>query len=179
MNAYTQRIGFDVLTAPLAEVDRRGLSQAWYSALHLAHDAPRLVAEQRARRDEAGGTPSVDPPEAAKNSLQASAPARRAVDREPAHVRYASERRALPTPLARKIERALLGRKRPERFSTFVLDGRRRVHVAMRATGTKIHVVAVCAPQSSARVARALEEARYALARRGIALDARMRECVR
>ncbi len=177
MNVYTQRIGFDVLTAPLAEVDRRGLSQAWYSALHLAHDVPSPQARVRAQCAapvSASATP--DPRVAGLGETRAQTPAARAAQAQSARPCGATERRSQPTSLARKIERAIAGRKRYERLSAFVFDGKRRVHVTVRAAGSRVHVVAVCAPESRARVARALEEARYALARRGVALDARLRE---
>lgn len=176
MNAYTQRIGFDVLTAPLAEVDRRGLSQAWYSALHLAHDVPQTQTQARGRRSASAPRAAIQARAASSAEAKTRAANARGVSAQSARPYAAAERRLQPTSLARRIERAIAGRKRYERLSAFVLDGKRRVHVAVRASGTKVHVVAVCAPESRARVARALEEARYALARRGVALDARLRE---
>lgn len=180
MNAYTQRIGFDVLAAPLAEVDRRGLSQAWYSALHLAHDdashaipgkgiaRPRAAATARAARapvSTTGGAPQPSTP--------------RPIDREVGRRAAACERRAQATSLARKIERVATTQKAGVPLAAFVLDGKRRVRVAIRTFGARVHVIAVCAPESRARVARALEEVRFALARRGMALDARVRESIR
>lgn len=176
MNAYTQRIGFDVLTAPLAEVDRRGLSQAWYSALHLAHDVPQTQTHARGRRSASAPRAAIQSRAASAADERTQAVDARGIPAQNARPCAATERRLQPTSLARRIERAIAGRKRYERLSAFVLDGKRRVHVAVRASGPKVHVVAVCAPESRTRVARALEEARYALARRGVALDARLRE---
>jgi hypothetical protein len=179
MNAYTQSIGFDVLTAPLAEVDRRSLSQAWYSALHLAHDAPPQARARARRAAPALANAAPDPISPGRGEQRTPARAAGTAPPQDARPYGAIERRSQPTSLARKVERAIAGRKHYERLSAFVLDGKRRVHVTVRASGTHVHVVAVCAPQSRARVARALEEARYALARRGVALDARLRESAR
>src|SRR6202034_3463065 len=39
----TQQLEVSILAAPLAAIDRRALSQAWYSALHLATPDRRAV----------------------------------------------------------------------------------------------------------------------------------------
>jgi hypothetical protein len=181
MDAYTNRIGFDVLAAPLAEIDRRGLSQAWYSALHLARDArPQAAAsEETVRRSRS--MPKVAmlraPEGVAKKAcaqvVALHAPAARGSAAE------AVDRRSARLPLAKKIERALMRPRTPARTSAFVVDGPLRVHVAIHACGNRVNLVAVCAPQARERVARALEQARYALAGRGLVVDASLRERVR
>ena len=45
----TQQLEVSILAAPLAAIDRRALSQAWYSALHLARPDRRLVPVTRVR----------------------------------------------------------------------------------------------------------------------------------
>jgi len=83
----------------------------------------------------------------------------------------APERRAGRSPLARRIERTFLDPARPVRRATFTLEGTRaRVHVALQSRASGVRLVAVCPAASRAGVARALDQARYALATRGIAL---------
>jgi hypothetical protein len=50
------------------------------------------------------------------------------------------------------------------------------VHVALHGSGASLRLVAVCAPSVRAAVARALEQARYALAARGIAIVPQMED---
>ncbi len=74
--------------------------------------------------------------------------------------------------LAQRIERAFL-EPNPHRAqrATFSVDGMGgRVHVALQSSATGMRLVAVCHATARDRVARALEEARYALAARGVAL---------
>ncbi len=47
----TQQLHVSILAAPLAAIDPRALSQAWYSALRLAHGAPGDLANRRPLRD--------------------------------------------------------------------------------------------------------------------------------
>ena len=175
----TQQISFSILTAPLAAIDRRSLSQAWYSALHLAqHGTSHPTGAHAAvqfRGHECRQIPGRRPGEHA-----ARVPAVRFVP----HPRAATgsdapheERRAVRSPLARRIEHVFLDPARRVERATFTLDGSRaRVHVALQSTGTSTRLVAVCPSAVRAGVARALEEARYALALRGIALHIDVKE---
>ncbi len=175
----TQQLGFSVLTAPIAAIDRRALSQAWYSALHLAHgsanqEAPKRIAALKSRGESQhtvssgrggvavhGGTlPRVH---------RQSIPERR--DATPV------DRRSLRSPLARKIEHVFLRPNAETKRATFTIDaGSARVHVTMQRTAHGLRLVAVCPPRVRQTVAHALEQARYALAARGIALNARVTE---
>ena len=81
------------------------------------------------------------------------------------------ERRAERSPLARRIERAFLDPIRANKRATFTIDGTQaRVHVALQTTASGVRLIAVCPAAIRIDVARALDEARYALALRGIAL---------
>lgn len=175
----TEQLGFSILTAPLAAIDRRALSQAWYSALHLAQGtciqasspkpqtsipirerAPRIVeprGQTRLERRTARPKPRVP----ASKSQAPSVP----------------ERRAERSALARHIERTFLNPiARPVR-ATFTIDGTRaRVHVALQTTAEGVRIVAVCPASIRSRVSHALDEARYALAARGISLCADLSE---
>jgi hypothetical protein len=174
----SQQIGFSILTAPLAAIDRRSLSQAWYSALHLARPNPRssrgqpssnqVVCKREHRPN--GETPHIVRP------VQRPAGA---VPKEHALRRGAPspERRAERSPLARRIERAFLDPVRRTDRATFTLDGSSaRVHIALQTTTSGIRLIAVCSAAIRAGVARALDEARYALAVRGIALHVDVNE---
>ncbi|MGC2129816.1 MAG: hypothetical protein WA629_06940 [Candidatus Aquilonibacter sp.] len=169
----TQQLSFSILTAPLAAIDRRSLSQAWYSALHLAHatnsptscgrtsvDPPRI--EGRPRRS--GATSSaVRPGERAAPVIRTG--------HETSRIAQGPERRAERSPLARRIERTFLDPIRANSRATFTIDGTQaRVHVALQTTASGVRLIAVCPAAIRIGVARALDEARYALALCGIAL---------
>ncbi|MBV8638437.1 MAG: hypothetical protein JO322_10150 [Candidatus Eremiobacteraeota bacterium] len=175
----TQQLGFSVLTAPIAAIDRRALSQAWYSALHLAkqpskHDTQQApVALERCCAHRAGVL-------ADRRNTHLRSTTGLQVHREMKPARrdmVAIDRRSLRSPLARKIEYAFLRPNLPATRAAFTIDGtRERVHVTMQRTRTGLQLVAVCQPSARERVARALEQARYALAERGISIDARITE---
>ena len=81
------------------------------------------------------------------------------------------------SPLARKIERSFLHPGAAVKRATFTLDGSEdRVHISMQAGKSGLRLVAVCPPRARDAVSRALNEARFALAARGIALDASVSE---
>ncbi len=172
----TQQIGFSVLSAPLAAIDRRALSQAWYSALHCARAqgrAARPVPDPlRASVEAEGGAVRAGEVDDRSRS-HAVATERRAAERcGESRDRCAPnvpERRLARSALSQKIERTLLlPAKRAER-ATFTVDGTNaRVHVTLQGAEGELRLVAVCPPALYARVARALEEARYALAARGL-----------
>jgi hypothetical protein len=176
MNEYADRLAIDVVSAPLAEIDRRTLSQAWYSALHLARD-PAAAPQS---------------PGLAQGTVQASAPlgatsvqvvgrtasvdvARASNAGNAATVREGlAERRRPPSVLAKNIERALARTHAPNRRATLTMQGRTgRIELLVRSAGDATHVIAVCSPGARARVEQALAHARFTLARRGIGLQAR------
>jgi hypothetical protein len=171
----TQQLGFSILTAPLAAIDRRALSQAWYSALHLARDGqPQPTASrQTVLRGASGGTQRVFAPSKEPRSQAPASPLQR-VNKQDERCRNshaATERRARRSPLARKIERTFLDPRSSAARATFTVDGTRaRVHVALQSAQGRIRLVAVCPPSVRATVAQALLQARYALAVRGIDL---------
>jgi hypothetical protein len=169
----TQQLGFSILTAPLAAIDRRALSEAWYSALHLAqapHAQPALAnvrteaaASERSRyTGQPGKRAHVEPHDANARSQSATSKPR---------IPAAPDRRAARSVLARRIERTFLNPISRPRRATFTIDGTAaRVHVALQTTPAGMRIVAVCPASIRARVTRALDQARYALAARGIAL---------
>lgn len=176
----TQQLGFSILTAPLAAIDRRSLSQAWYSALHLA-SAKTQPASTQART---GGVPPRDRGTRAALSA-AGGGAKRPISFVPARTvqtansrpAEAPERRAARSTLARRIERTFLNPVARVQRATFTVEGTSaRVHVALQSTKDGVRIVAVCPPSIRTRVSRALDEVRYALAARGIVFHADVSE---
>jgi hypothetical protein len=174
----TERLRISILAAPLACIDRRALSQAWYSALRCAREvtpqAPsrvRSLLEPSPKCSTRADSPArVRTPErAGVHALQARpAPARR--DRPVAEMR--DERRAQRSRLARDIERTLLDPPQVARRASFTLGGNgKRVHVVLQTKGDRVTLVAVCPPSVRTIVSEALAQARYALAGRRVTLD--------
>jgi hypothetical protein len=168
----TQQLGVSILSAPLAAIDRRVLSQAWYSALHLARNAPR--AHMRSHDDQM-------PKE--ENAVDAREETARRRNRALlALVPHASRMRMSPSAtvegdrrarssLGRKIEKMVTHPLRRQHSATFTIDGTSaRVHVILRTAGDLVHVVAICSPALRSSVSQALSEACVALSSRGIAL---------
>jgi hypothetical protein len=169
----TQQLGFSILTAPLAAIDRRSLSQAWYSALHLAHATKPQSSCSRASAKQS--TTEGEPRRCGAPSHAVRLGERAAPTARKGHVTLRTavppERRAERSPLARHIERTFLHPVRANNRATFTIDGTQaRVHVALQTTASGVRLVAVCPAAIRIDVARALDEARYALALRGIAL---------
>jgi len=168
--------GVAVVTTTLAQTDRRALSQAWYSALHLAETAkPHTGTSARgpspAERNDAR-VASPHPIAGPRVSSDACRVVRRfAAPRAPG---IAPERRLPPGGLGRRIAKLVA---RPAlapdaaRAQTVSVRGA-RVHVIVRTQGNATRIVALCPPPLEARVARALAQARFALATRGVRVEA-------
>jgi hypothetical protein len=158
--------GATVVTMPLAQIDRRALSEAWYRSMHLAVAAPRTPAARVSAspaRAEGRGLPVRGIPAGADASRPVVAPPTQ-TSRERG-MPAAPERRLAPTPLGRRIERAVVqGAHRPQHGACTIREGRGRVIVLVRHDGARARIVAVCAPSLRARVERALAHARFALA---------------
>jgi hypothetical protein len=172
----TQQLGYSILTAPLAAIDRRALSQAWYSALHLARSGFPVanVPQQLSKARTAEAAPQPVDAAGSAHRAQPLASNLRGAGRSRTNV-ASVERRAVRSPLARRIERTFLDPARPVRRATFSFAGTRegtraRVHVALQSGASGMRLVAVCPAALRAGVARALDQARYALALRGIVL---------
>jgi hypothetical protein len=171
----TERLQVSILAAPLAAIDRRALSQAWYAALHLDRNQPRPVGKT-VQRVHAGATIALQVRQRAKHpSLdrkfelsKTKHPAPRAGQTQlvPNAVRTATLRGIFP--LSRRIERTFLRPEAPVRRATFSLGrGGARVHVILQSNAGTVTLVALCRPEMRELVARALAQARLALAARG------------
>lgn len=170
----TQQLGFSILTAPLAAIDRRALSQAWYSALHLAQASHAQSISAHGHTDATVCEPTQRPEQShdCAHAGRHDTSARSRAAASELRVAGAPERRAMRSVLARRIERTFLNPLARPRRATFAIDGTRaRVHVALQTTPGGMRIVAVCPASIRSRVSRALDEARYALAARGIALS--------
>jgi hypothetical protein len=166
--------GVAVVATQLAGTDRRALSQAWYSALHLAERPPvaphatrataPACAEPKRARFAVGTTaaPCRGANDIARGALTNARTARRDSDAA------AAERRIPKTELARRIERGL-ARRLPRPAASFAVRGAGgRVALIVRTDGARTRIVAVCAPPLRERVERALAHVRFALAGRGV-----------
>ena len=87
--------------------------------------------------------------------------------------RAALERRAPTSELARRIERRIARQVPRTAAASFAISaGDGRVHVIVRSDGASTRILAVCAPALRASVERALAQARFTLAARGIRAEA-------
>jgi len=172
-----QTTGVAVLATHLAATDRRALSEAWYSALHLAA-APATRRAAAAR----GATAETRP---VRDARAGEPPPRRSADTQPRRkppdvpqrrggcLDSVPERRVPKSELGRRLERALLRRLPRATQTQFALSAAGgRVHLIVRADGSRTRVVAVCAPALRERVERALAHARFALAARAVPCEA-------
>jgi len=176
----TEHLEFSVVSAPLAQIDRRALSQSWYSALYGANGATPKSASERAKVSEPAALTRVARSSEKPASEKAAAlPVnRRALGSSPLRTGAAEiDRRAARSPLARNIERRFLRPGAPVQAASFALEGERgRVRILLRNAGEQLQLVAICAPSARSCVATALAQARYALAMRCIALRTDVRE---
>lgn len=176
----TEQLQFSVLAAPVATLDRRALSQAWYSALYgsanVSQGAPARISaapsESASIRGTQGAVANARTRQPAQSAGSAPSPRTLANFEE-----TPLERRAPRSALARKIERAFLpGRSGAQKAWFSVEAAHGRVHLLLQSRGTRLKLIAICPPKARAHVAAALAQARYALAARGVDLDAEARE---
>ncbi len=165
--------GVAVIATQIAQTDRRALSEAWYSALHLAHDAK-----------------PVRTPAAQRSATDARPAAHTRVASFPAHRRRASQRRrprvcgTLQTHARRRCPNGGVRRARRRGASSGPWNGsacavrcRPRTPSTLRAgacvcscitTARALRIVALCSNPLRDVVERALASARFALAGSGV-----------
>lgn len=175
MNKAIQNSPLAVIYAPLGKTDRRALSEAWYSALHLqtrqdlGAQTRRRVGKSYERRS--GVRVRGDQPFEGRSRISTT-PSGRTME---AGIRQnpGCERRASRLTVARKIERLAHASQGCNQSATLTLEGDHgRVHIVIRVIARQVRVIAVCAPKARDIVRDALLQARCALARNGMALDA-------
>jgi hypothetical protein len=165
-----------VVATRLPDIDRRALSQAWFSALHLAQPGD---AGARAPLSPTRVVPGARTPKRAEASVApapAGPPARTyAGSARPAAPAFAgTERRTAGGELARRIERAIVRHvaRGPQRSAAIAIDaGGGRVHLLVRTDRATMRIVALCSPELRDRVDRALAHVRFALAAAGTRLE--------
>ncbi len=178
----TQQLQVSILAAPLAAIDRRVLSQAWYSGLRLVRQTQQLCAIAPSAR-----LPISGRVRAHEQNVQ---PTTRRVDVE-IRRRHVGRAKPAPTrgdeakiiaqplrrPLAQRIEH-VLGRpsSHPKRATFSMGRGNARVHIIVQTKGERTTLLAICRPEMRAVVARALTQARFALGSRGIGIELRASE---
>jgi hypothetical protein len=165
-----------VVATRLPDIDRRALSQAWFSALHLAEPPAGRGAPPP---HTATGAPRIAGPKRT-NTSAAPSPAGAPVRAQAGSSRSAStpqpqtERRRSGGELARRIERAIVKHvaRGPQRGAAIAIDaGDGRVHLLVRTDRATTRIVALCSPQLRERVDRALAHARFVLAASGTRLE--------
>lgn len=174
----TQPLEISILSAPLEAIDPRAISQAWYSALGLAGKAKSnqnaSAAGSRALQSEKLQLFWTSQDENFKTSFfQKSGVARARQNGERTAVRRwsalaptARRRRHAPSVLANRIVRKLTAL--PKRATVAIGEGAGRVQLMLQKSDGRMRIVAICPKRMQARVAMALDEARYALATRGV-----------
>lgn len=179
----TERLQVSIVAAPLGAIDRRELSQAWYSALHLERGKKLAAAQARpASRAQAPVAPSparlsahasrvhaIDGRQGKRETRLSVLPAVQP-DTTAGIARPAAMRSNFP--LSRRIERTFSRPGSQLRRATFALGrGGARVHVILQSNAGTVTLVALCPPEMRAVVVRALARARLALARRGFTVS--------
>ena len=177
--SITEQLHFSVVSAPIASVDRRVLSQAWYSALY-GNEAPRAKAGHRAQAACTSSTAQKNEGPGSNRRMLQMAPRRSvspAAGRAETAFTAETERRAPRSPLAQKIAATLLHPPSRTHNGAFTVDGTHgRVRVLLRMKGRKLELIAICAPRAKKHVAEALAQARYALALGGIRMRTHLTE---
>lgn len=173
----THELEVSILAAPLAQMDRRALSQAWYTALRLASNGNIAGARPTPVRV----APALRVVYPFTERLKPGAPSSVAAAATTSHSRRATlvsddvqslAARVRRFTLAERIERAFVGAPMRPKRATFSLGrGSARVHIILQTIGDRPILVALCRPEVRTVVGRALAEARLALARRGIGLE--------
>lgn len=173
-----QPSAFAVVATHLAQTDRRTLSQAWFDALHLAHDsdatraatslttATSATESPTKRRAPAASASTSDRPPRAAHPARIEQPSQHAL---------AHERRSERSELSRRIERAIVRRTAVPIVSLAIRAADGRVQLLVRSDGNRTRIVALCIPGQRTAVEAALAHARFALAKRGILIDADVR----
>lgn len=159
-----------VVATNLAQTDRRAISQAWYSALHIAehaHSAPSPRTRTALAAPPAGGAQSRHHRACAQRVVPAAPSATPRGSAQAAGTPAPSlDRRRPATELARRIERAVeRAAQQPQSLAALTIRaGDGRVQLLVRNDGGQTRIVAVCAEPVRERVERALAHARFTLA---------------
>jgi hypothetical protein len=165
-----------VIRTRLPYVDQRALSQAWFTALHLAADV--AMQNTPARASVGGGAPPTGravvgtqhptPPQTSESVAVAHAAQRRS---SLAASSADSRLRTRPTYVRREPE--ALARSAQPVFTATLQHA--RVQLALRRDGNRMQVIAVCSERHAPAVRKALALAAIALQMNGVATVASLR----
>jgi hypothetical protein len=174
-----QQLELNVLAAPLAAMDPRSLSQAWYSALRLAHpqECRALSPGKKSTSDSSSRVErfSRGDTQALPFRSAESRPTRSELPKPPLGVvqqgvTRVADRRVFP--LSERIERRFAQSRTPVSRATFSMGrGAARVFVIAQTNGNVATLIALCRPEMRALVARALASARFRLTTHGFVID--------
>jgi flagellar basal body rod protein FlgG len=178
----TQKLEVSILAAPLASIDRRALSQAWYSALRFAPNTLPLPAVAKHHNVVAWPRPAsaryaAEPsrPPAPQRYRAAAMPSKSGASRSGKEENDVRRVRVRPA-LEQRIERVFFNARSAPRRATFSLGrGAARIHVILQTNGRRTTLLALCRPEMRPLVAEALSRARIALAARNIGVEMRDR----
>jgi hypothetical protein len=168
-----------VIATQVARTDRRALSEAWYSALHLAH-GPVAARGAHVRHVPLASAPAPRAQRDAGAATGASTPnvhgPARIRSRQPGEVHGIAsvERRRPACETSRRVERAvttLATRWNGHAAQTIDVAGG-RVRLLVRADRGATRIIAVCSAPLREPVERALAHARFALAATGVPIGA-------
>jgi hypothetical protein len=164
--------GVAVIATQVARMDRRALSEAWYSALHLAHaDRPPAPARARAVGEAFVARQPVPVGAAARGVHETHVALTRPPHRERRNaVPPADERRRPVCAVGRRIEGAVTAlRTRVNGHAAQTVDvAGGRVRLLVRSDRGTTRIVALCSSELREPVERALARARFALAGAGL-----------
>jgi hypothetical protein len=168
-----------VLRTRLPYTDRRSLSQAWFSALHLAQIVPARGLPARRASDPSFRAPGAraEGRGAAERAPSLPAAARATKLRSDAREGVAPARvREARSPAKDKAVAFQEARSYPP-FSTSLTvgSGGARIKLLLRREGPTLHVIALCTPDSVDLVRRALACADTYLRRSGESVSASVR----
>ncbi len=164
-----------VVATHLAQTDRRALSQAWYSALHVAPgDARAAIRSTRAPNASSARVGERAVSALAESDMPGKMPAEARTSRGAGVSSPFVERRNVADASTRRVERAVAALARAPRRTvphTVALAGG-RVTIVIRGDAHATRIVALCSEPLRATVERALAHARFALASRGASVNA-------
>ncbi|HZY95871.1 MAG TPA: hypothetical protein VFE35_02090 [Candidatus Cybelea sp.] len=176
----TQQLQVSILAAPLAAIDPRALSQAWYAALRLGPEHPTTSTISPRRMENVAASPSridrsglqtLPIPATSARATCAVGRAGRGICRD-VEPQIARRNRKVRSPLARAIEAALFNpRENSARATVSMGRGSARIVVMLQTKGNRTTLIALCRPELRDAVARALTQARLTLAARGIGVE--------
>ncbi len=150
-----------VIATRMPYIDRRSLSEAWFSALHLASDGPPIAAARERRNAPVDASTS----RRTTAGSQTEAPTTRTAQQSPrARTSDARSRAEIATRRTYDARVAAAARASYERARSYppfrtalTLDANgERVQLLLRREGAVLHVVALCRPEIAETVRRAL-----------------------